>query len=99
MATFPSRVGLKPNMFARPNLWASVCSDSPLRLRRETRILPRGSSIAACEYEMTYRHAEILQDQLKPALPALDYAFIQNPAFNRDRGPVHVIGARLHWDF
>jgi high affinity Mn2+ porin len=26
----------------------------------------------------------------------LDYQFIRNPAYNRDRGPVHVFGFRLH---
>jgi high affinity Mn2+ porin len=30
---------------------------------------------------------------------ALDYQFISDPAFNRDRGPVSVLGARLHWSF
>lgn len=30
---------------------------------------------------------------------ALDYQFIADPAFNRDRGPVSVFGARLHWEF
>jgi high affinity Mn2+ porin len=29
----------------------------------------------------------------------LDYQFITDPAFNRDRGPVSVFGARLHWEF
>jgi high affinity Mn2+ porin len=29
----------------------------------------------------------------------LDYQFIANPAFNRDRGPVSVFGARFHWEF
>jgi high affinity Mn2+ porin len=29
----------------------------------------------------------------------LDYQFIADPAFNRDRGPVSVLGARLHWEF
>ncbi|HTR50840.1 MAG TPA: carbohydrate porin [Kofleriaceae bacterium] len=28
-----------------------------------------------------------------------DYQFIVNPAFNSDRGPVHVFGARLHAEF
>ena len=27
---------------------------------------------------------------------AADYQFVSNPAFNRDRGPVSVLGARLH---
>jgi high affinity Mn2+ porin len=30
---------------------------------------------------------------------ALDYQFISDPAYNRDRGPVSVFGARLHWNF
>jgi high affinity Mn2+ porin len=29
----------------------------------------------------------------------LDYQFVDNPAFNRDRGPVSVFGARVHWQF
>jgi high affinity Mn2+ porin len=30
---------------------------------------------------------------------AVDYQFVINPAFNRDRGPVSILGARLHWEF
>ncbi|GBU15926.1 MULTISPECIES: carbohydrate porin [Methylobacterium] len=29
----------------------------------------------------------------------LDYQFVTNPAYNRDRGPVHVFATRLHADF
>jgi high affinity Mn2+ porin len=29
----------------------------------------------------------------------LDYQYIQNPAYNRDRGPVNVIGTRIHAQF
>jgi len=29
----------------------------------------------------------------------LDYQFVTDPAFNRDRGPVSIFGARLHWQF
>ena len=28
-----------------------------------------------------------------------DYEFVVNPASNRDRGPVSVLGIRLHWKF
>jgi high affinity Mn2+ porin len=28
-----------------------------------------------------------------------DYQFISDPAFNRARGPVSVLGGRIHWDF
>ena len=29
----------------------------------------------------------------------LDYQFVNNPAYNRDRGPVSIIATRLHADF
>jgi high affinity Mn2+ porin len=30
---------------------------------------------------------------------ALDYQFVANPAFNRDRGPVSIFATRIHWEF
>jgi high affinity Mn2+ porin len=30
---------------------------------------------------------------------AFDYQFIAHPAYNRDRGPVHVLATRLHWEY
>jgi high affinity Mn2+ porin len=30
---------------------------------------------------------------------ALDYQYVDNPAFNRDRGPVSIFAARVHWQF
>jgi len=29
----------------------------------------------------------------------VDYQFVDNPAFNRDRGPVSVFAIRFHWEF
>jgi high affinity Mn2+ porin len=34
----------------------------------------------------------------KTAHFTMDYQFIGDPAFNRDRGPVSVFGVRLHWE-
>jgi high affinity Mn2+ porin len=28
-----------------------------------------------------------------------DYQYVINPAYNRDRGPVSILGMRLHWEF
>jgi high affinity Mn2+ porin len=30
---------------------------------------------------------------------AVDYQFIANPAYNRDRGPVSVLGVRIHAEY
>jgi high affinity Mn2+ porin len=35
----------------------------------------------------------------KYALLTADYQFINNPAYNRDRGPVSVFGIRAHVEF
>lgn len=29
----------------------------------------------------------------------LDYQYLRNPAYNADRGPVNIAGARLHWEY
>lgn len=34
-----------------------------------------------------------------PAHVSLDYQFVDNPAYNRDRGPVSILGARVHAQF
>ena len=28
-----------------------------------------------------------------------DYQFIDNPAYNTDRGPVNLFASRIHWQF
>lgn len=35
----------------------------------------------------------------KAVQATVDYEFVDNPAFNRDRGPVSVFGVRFHWQF
>jgi high affinity Mn2+ porin len=36
---------------------------------------------------------------VEPVSLSLDYQFVGNPAYDRDRGPVHVFAARLHLEF
>jgi high affinity Mn2+ porin len=63
-----------------------------------------GTGILAGDGGLTYGLEEIVETYYDVQLwrtihAALDYQFINHPAFNRDRGPVSVIGARLHWGF
>ena len=51
-----------------------------------------------------YGPEQIIETYYKYALSAsmdisLDYQFIRNPAYNTDRGPVNVFGARFHFHF
>ena len=63
-----------------------------------------GTGVLAGDGKLTYGWEKILESYYdfqiwKNVHGAVDYQFITDPAFNRDRGPVSVIAARLHWVF
>ena len=63
-----------------------------------------GTGILAGDGNLNYGWEKILETYYdcqiwKTIHGTLDYQFINDPAFNRDRGPVSVFGARLHWEF
>jgi len=61
-----------------------------------------GFGILAGDGNLNYGWEKILEtyydaDVWKAVHVAVDYQFINDPAFNRDRGPVSVFGVRVHW--
>jgi len=63
-----------------------------------------GAGILAGDGNLNYGWEKILETYYDFKIwnsvhSSLDYQFIDNPAFNRDRGPVSVFGARVHWEF
>lgn len=63
-----------------------------------------GTGILAGDGALNYGWEQALETyydfQLWKSIHAtLDYQFVSNPAFNRDRGPVSIFAARLHWEF
>jgi high affinity Mn2+ porin len=63
-----------------------------------------GTGILAGDGALTYGLEEIVETYYdfsvwKTIHVSLGYQFINHPAFNRDRGPVSVFSARLHWTF
>jgi len=63
-----------------------------------------GTGILAGDGNLNYGWEKILETYYdcqvwKAIHAALDYQFVDNPAFNTTRGPVSVFGARLHWEF
>ena len=54
--------------------------------------------------QLNYRKERILETYYAYALSksitmTADYQFLTNPAYNADRGPVHVFSGRLHGEF
>ena len=79
-------------------------------LRGEGRLDPRivgidgGTGILAGDGALTYGLEKILEVyydfQLWKGIHAmLDYQFVSDPAYNQDRGPINVLGARFHAEF
>ena len=63
-----------------------------------------GTGILAGDGNLNYGWEKILETYYdcqiwKTVHAALDYQFVTDPAFNRDRGPVSILGARFHWEF
>jgi high affinity Mn2+ porin len=62
-----------------------------------------GLGILAGDGKLNYGWEKIIETYYDFAIwqsvhTSLDYQFIDDPAFNRDRGPVSVFGVRLHWE-
>lgn len=63
-----------------------------------------GTGILAGDGGLNYGWEKILETYYdfkiwKTVHSTLDYQFISNPAFNRERGPVSLIAVRLHWEY
>jgi high affinity Mn2+ porin len=62
-----------------------------------------GTGILAGDGALSYGWEEVLETYYdfqiwKTMHGAVDFQFVNHPAYNRDRGPVPVFGARLHWE-
>jgi high affinity Mn2+ porin len=63
-----------------------------------------GLGILIGDGQLNYRREKILEAYYayrlnKWATLTADYQFIQNPGYNADRGPVHILSGRLHAEF
>jgi len=63
-----------------------------------------GLGILAGDGALTYGWEQVIETYYdiqiwKTVHLTLDYQFVNHPAFNRDRGPVSVLGGRVHWAF
>jgi high affinity Mn2+ porin len=62
-----------------------------------------GTGILAGDGTLNYGLEKIVETYYdcriwKTLYGSLDFQFVTDPAFNRDRGPVFIFGARLHWE-
>jgi high affinity Mn2+ porin len=98
-------VSIKGDFWSRTNDTVGIAGvlNGVSRIHREF-LAAGGAGILDGDGRLTYGLEKIVETyydlQICKSLHCtLDYQFISDPANNRDRGPVSVLGARLHWMF
>ena|SRR5271168_3393104 len=97
-------VSIKGEMWRRPDDTFGLAGVISGASRSNQNFLAAGGlGILAGDGKLTYGAEKLLETYYdflfwKTVHVAVDYQFISDPAFNRDRGPVSVFAGRLHWD-
>jgi high affinity Mn2+ porin len=103
--TATAGVSIKGEFWGRPNDTFGVADAlNGLTKVHQEFLAAGGTGILAGDGALNYGLENALEAYYdfqiwKTVHAALDYQFVVNPANNRDRGPVSVFGARLHWEF
>jgi high affinity Mn2+ porin len=98
-------LSIKGESWRRPNdTWAVAGVLNGISQVHRQYLAAGGTGILAGDGALSYGLEKVLETYYdaqvwKTVHVALDYQFIADPAYNRDRGPVSVIAARLHWEF
>jgi high affinity Mn2+ porin len=102
--TVTAGLSVKGQFWGRPNdtLGLAGVFDGLSRVHQEF-FEAGGAGILAGDGRLNYGWEKTIETYYdiqvwKSLHAALDYQFITDPAFNRDRGPVSVLGARVHWE-
>jgi high affinity Mn2+ porin len=98
-------VSVKGEPWHRPNdtLGAAFVVNGISRIHQEF-LEAGGTGILDGDGNLSYGLEKIVETYYdfqiwKTVHAAADFQYVEDPAFNRDRGPVEVVGGRLHWEF
>ncbi len=103
--TATAGVSVKGELWHRPNDTFGLANAlSGIARAHQEFLAAGGTGILAGDGTLSYALEESIETYYefqvwKTIRFALDYQFVVNPAYNHDRGPVSVFGARLHWEF
>jgi high affinity Mn2+ porin len=98
-------VSIKGECWSRPNDTAGVAGVlSGLSAKHREFFAAGGTGILAGDGALNYCLEKVFETYYdfqicKGIHGTLDYQFVSDPAFNQDRGPIHVFGARIHAEF
>lgn len=98
-------IAIKGSLWGRGEDTAGVsCMQNSLSNERRRFLEAGGTSFFIGDGQLNYRPEMIMETYyslhlVKKVWLTPDYQFIQNPAYNADRGPIHIFAFRLHAEF
>ena len=98
-------ITMKGNLWKRPtDYWGVALAVNGISPVHRQYLELGGSGFIIGDGALNYRHEIILEAFYNVQLASFvfispDYQFILNPGYNKDRGPVHVPGLRVHLEF
>jgi high affinity Mn2+ porin len=98
-------VSLKGDAWHRPgDTWGLACILSGASRDNQQFLRAGGTDMLDGDGTLNYDPEKVIETYYnfkiwKSVQATLDYQYVKNPAFNRDRGPVSIFGVRLHREF
>jgi high affinity Mn2+ porin len=96
-------LSLKGTVWSRPEDTFGVAAvESMLSYPHRHYLAAGGVGFIVGDGQLNYSPEILLETyyeaKLKWVFVTVDYQYVTNPAFNRDRGPVSIFGLRVHWE-
>ena len=100
--TFTAGLSIKGNFWKRgDDIFGIAIANNGISSDHKSFLQEGGYGFIIGDGKLNYGHETIVESYYNAKLfkflwLSFDYQFVKNPAYNKDRGPVHVFGLRGH---
>jgi high affinity Mn2+ porin len=97
-------MSIKGTLWKRaPDIWGLALVTNGISKEHQEYLEAGGHGFIIGDGSLNYGRESIIETYYKAQLASfaavtLDYQFALHPAYNKDRGPIHIIGIRVHFD-
>jgi high affinity Mn2+ porin len=97
-------MSMKGKLWKRPtDTWGVALVTNGISKDHQDYLRAGGHGFIIGDGKLNYARENIIETYYRAQIASflsisLDYQFAINPGYNKDRGPVHIIGARIHFD-
>jgi len=97
-------MNMKGTLWKRPlDNWGVALTTNGISKEHQAYLEAGGHGFIIGDGHLNYARESAIETYYKVQIASFlavspDYQFVVNPAYNKDRGPVHIIGLRVHFD-